>query len=194
MHFENDQLYHIYNQGNNKQQIFFSHENYIFFLRHYRRTVSPFADTIAYCLMPNHFHFLIHTNNDSIQKLKVGSLTLTQLSDGIRKCLSSYAAAINKQQHASGSLFRQKTKADTVAKSSADYARNIFHYIHQNPLRAKLVTDLSNWEYSSYKDYIGLRKGTLINKELAAEFIYVNWKHLEKETLESYQNKNPDFC
>lgn len=189
MHFEEDQLYHIYNQGNNKQQIFFSHENYLYFLQHYRRTVSPFADTIAYCLMPNHFHFLIHTNNDSIQKLKVGSLTLTQLSDGIRKCLSNYAVAINKQQHASGSLFRQKTKADVVTKSSTDYARNIFHYIHQNPLRAK-----QNWEYSSYKDYIGLRKGTLINKELAVRFIDVNWKCLEKDTLESYKNKNTDFC
>ena len=60
MHFEEDQLYHIYNQGNNKQQIFFSHENYLYFLQHYRKTVNPFADTIAYCLMPNHFHFLVH--------------------------------------------------------------------------------------------------------------------------------------
>lgn len=88
----------------------------------------------------------------------------------------------------------QKTKADVVTKSSTDYARNIFHYIHQNPLRAKLVTDLRNWEYSSYKDYIGLRKGTLINKELAVRFIDVNWKCLEKDTLESYKNKNTDFC
>ncbi|MGN6355072.1 MAG: hypothetical protein ACTHLB_16900 [Parafilimonas sp.] len=144
--------------------------------------------------MPNHFHFLIHTNNDSIQKLKVGSLNLTQLSDGIRKCLSNYAvASINNSMQAvlySG----QKTKADVVTKSSTDYARNIFHYIHQNPLRAKLVTDLRNWEYSSYKDYIGLRKGTLINKELAVRFIDVNWKCLEKDTLESYKNKNTDFC
>ena len=136
----------------------------------------------------------LYTNNDSVQKLKIGSLNLTQVSDGIRKCLSNYAAAINKQQHTSGSLFRQKTKADVVTKSSTDYARNIFHYIHQNPLRAKLVTDLRNWEYSSYKDYIGLRNGTLINKEVATKFIDINWKYLERETLEFYENKNPDFC
>jgi hypothetical protein len=106
--------------------------------------------------MPNHFHFLVHTNESSVNKVQVGSLYLTHLSNSIRKCLSSYASAINKQQHSSGSLFRQKTKAELINNASNDYARTVFHYIHHNPLRAKLVDDLKDWEYSSYKDYTGL--------------------------------------
>jgi len=81
MQFENDSLYHIYNQGNNKQQIFFSHENYLYFLRCYKNLVSPYGDTLAYCLMPNHFHFLVYTNKNSIHKIKIGNLYLTQLSN-----------------------------------------------------------------------------------------------------------------
>jgi putative transposase len=106
--------------------------------------------------MPNHFHFLIHTNENSMQKIKIGSLYLTQLSNGIRQCLSSYTAAINNQNFTSGSLFRQKTKADQITNSSVDYARMAFHYIHLNPLHAKLVSDLKYWKYSSYLDYAGL--------------------------------------
>jgi putative transposase len=189
MQFENDSLYHIYNQGNNKQQIFFSRENYLYFLRCYKNLVSPYADTRAYCLMPNHFHFLVYTNKNSINKIKIGSLYLTQLSNGIRKCLSSYASAINKQQHTSGSLFRQKTKAEPINNTANDYARTVFHYIHHNPLHAKLINDLKNWEYSSYKDYAGLRNGNLINKDLAKKVIDINWTHFEKETIEVYKNR-----
>ncbi len=102
MHFENDKIYHVYNQGNNKQQIFFSPENYLYFLRCYRKFVFPFAHTLAYCLMPNHFHFLIHTDNESTTSIRVDSLFLSQLSNGVRKLLSCYATAINIQQHTSG--------------------------------------------------------------------------------------------
>lgn len=179
MQFEKESLYHIYNQGNNKQSIFFSPENYLHFLRSYRKFVTPFADTIAYCLMPNHFHFLIHTNNESVTKIKIGSLYLTQLSNSIRQLLSSYAAAINKQQHTTGSLFRQKTKAELINNSSRDYAVTAFNYIHHNPLEAKLVKHLKDWEYSSYKDYAELRKGSLCNKESAKKFIDINWNDFE---------------
>lgn len=108
--FYQDKTYHVYNQGNNKQQIFFTSENYLYFLKTYKTLVAPHADAIAYCLMPNHFHFLLSTNEQSVQQLKVGSPTLSALSNGIRMLLSSYATAINKQQHTTGSLFRQKPK------------------------------------------------------------------------------------
>lgn len=189
MHFETDCLYHIYNQGNNKQQIFFSDENYIYFLRCYRKLVSPFTETIAYCLMPNHFHFLIYTNDSSTNKIKVGSLYLTQLSNAIRKLLSSYASAINKQQATTGSLFRQKTKAELINNSSKNYAVTAFHYIHFNPLKANLVTHLNEWKFSSYLDYTGLRNGNLCNKELARKLININWNYFERDAMDGYNNE-----
>jgi putative transposase len=62
MHFENGHLYHIYNQGNNKQKIFFDRDNYVFFLRKIRTHMLPYCDVLAYCLMPNHFHLMVSVN------------------------------------------------------------------------------------------------------------------------------------
>lgn len=60
MQFEDNQWYHVYNRGNNRQRIYFTTENYLFFIRKIRRQITPLANVIAYCLMPNHFHLLIH--------------------------------------------------------------------------------------------------------------------------------------
>ncbi len=64
--FEKDQFYHVYNRGSNKQNIFFSHENYLFFLKRVQKYKAEFSiSVIAYCLMPNHFHFLLKQKEDA---------------------------------------------------------------------------------------------------------------------------------
>jgi len=65
--FYSNQFYHIYNRGNNGEKIFYTSENYLFFLKRYDHYLSDYADTYAYCLLPNHFHFLIKV----IDKVKV---------------------------------------------------------------------------------------------------------------------------
>lgn len=67
MEFEKGHLFHIYNQGNNRQKIFFKHENYIFFLRKVRIYILPYADILAWCLMPNHFHFMVKVNEVELE-------------------------------------------------------------------------------------------------------------------------------
>ncbi len=59
-------IYHIYNRGNNKRPIFFSDENYLYFLKGMQKTIALSCDILSWCLMPNHFHFLIHANSDSV--------------------------------------------------------------------------------------------------------------------------------
>ncbi|HRH50098.1 MAG TPA: hypothetical protein PLP23_15185 [Panacibacter sp.] len=189
MHFEPDCIYHIYNQGNNKQRIFFSDDNYLYFLKGYRKLILPYCDTLAYCLMPNHFHFMVSTNTNSVVPVKVGSLYLSQLSNGIRVALSSYTLAINKQQRTTGSLFRQKTKSKLLENGKHDYSFFAFHYIHQNPLAAGLVKSLNDWEYSSFKDYAGLRNGSLCNKTLAHKLLDINWNNFTEETYTMFDNK-----
>ncbi len=56
---ERGKFYHIFNRGNNSERIFFSERNYEFFLRRYNEYLSSYAETYAFCLLPNHFHFLI---------------------------------------------------------------------------------------------------------------------------------------
>lgn len=176
MQFFENELYHIYNRGNNKQQIFFNPENYLFFLKKVRKYIQPHCDILTWCLMPNHFHFLVNADNRTIQTRIIAGSERNVMGEGIRNLLSSYTQAINKQNDSTGSLFQQNTKAKPISKGSNLYDRTCFHYIHQNPLVAKMVSKMEDWEYSSFKDYCGLRNGTLANKELAIQLLDLNMK------------------
>ena len=57
---EHGKYYHIYNRGNNRENIFVEERNYPYFLKLYAQHIFPVADTFAYCLMRNHFHLLVH--------------------------------------------------------------------------------------------------------------------------------------
>lgn len=198
MQFEKGQLYHIYNQGNNRKDIFFERENYLFFLKKVRTYLWPYCDILAYCLMPNHFHFMVRVK-DVIESatpsraLNLPTLNLdTDFNKSIGILLASYTRAINKRYNRSGSLFRQKTKASCISCSNdlspAFYQTNLgallntcdslkqypqvcFNYIHQNPVKAQLVTNMEDWEFSSARDYMGMRKESLVNLKLTEEYI-----------------------
>jgi len=221
MRFYENQLFHIYNQGNNRQQIFFSDENYHFFLWRMRGYLLPFGDFIGWALMPNHYHWLFYvrkieiTRNalwkhaDEIEfqrrikkyglkkampvqpepKRKVNGEDLISLNESIGIIERSYAAAINKQNESSGSLFRQKAKAKdgwinefiTETKANGkkdprfmpgnDYGYKCLMYLHDNAKTAGLVTENNQWKFSSARDYAGLRKGSLCNLKLGHELI-----------------------
>jgi len=75
-------------------------------------------------------------------------------------------------------LFAHKTKAKQLnnfgefrSNSDKNYSLICFNYIHQNPINSNLVDDLKDWDFSSYKDYVGLRNGTLVSKKLAIEIL-----------------------
>jgi putative transposase len=183
MHFEMGQIYHIYNRGNDKQTIFFNEENYLYFLRKIRKLVLPNCELLSYCLMPNHFHFMIYANGRTVAIDDKGK---NAFSESIRKLLSQYTKAVNIQQGRTSSLFQQNTKAKLVSdklchehrgmiESSChnfhgtivqNSAINCFVYIHKNPFQL-MDGDLSKWKFSSYLDYAGYRNGTLCNKEFA---------------------------
>lgn len=124
--------------------------------------------------MPNHFHFLVNADSRTISAKVIADQEKNILSEGIRMLLSSYTQAINKQNETTGSLFQQNTKAKAIAKGSNQYDLLCFHYIHQNPMKANLAKKMEDWEYSSFKDYCGLRKGTLCNQELTINLLGIN--------------------
>jgi len=181
MHFTPNEIYHVYNRGNDKQTIFFNDNNYIFFLNKIRNEWKQYCEILCYCLMPNHFHFMLVPNEEACNNIHLGDkLTHIQnLSKAIGKTLSSYTKAINIQNQTTGNLFQKKTKSkclsdlESVEKkfTTRDYALTCFHYIHQNPLQANLVNELKQWLYSSYPDYYGYRNGTLCNKNLAMQLL-----------------------
>lgn len=171
MHLVADNLYHIYNQGNNQQQIFFERADYVRFLEKYRALVLPHCETLAYVLMPNHFHFEVDITARSVRKVKLGNIELTAVSNGFRLLLSEFAHEINDKYQRSGSLFRQKTKAKILVDADDSYGTTCFHYLHQNPMAAGLVRKMEDWEFSSFRDYLHLRRGTLCNQTLASQYL-----------------------
>lgn len=204
MTFLPNNIYHVYNQGNNRQPIFHQQEDYFTFLRLYKKLVTPVVSTIAWCLMPNHFHFMIQTDARCNVKIKQGGIFIDPITNGMRKLLSGYARIFNNRYKRSGSVFRQKTKAKSLSDiiattdssySQQDYFKGCFHYIHQNPVVANLVSKLEDWEYSSFKDYAELRNGNICQKELAvkycgydhATFIKESYMLVEKKLIVNFR-------
>jgi putative transposase len=177
-----DTFYHIYNRANGSELLFLRDENYLFFLRKYEEYISPICHTYCYCLMPNHFHFLVRIKSEkeieqffnkkvSASKTLQGFKTLEGLAkqNSISKLLSqqyshsfnAYTQAINKQDHRKGSLFMHPFKRKKITDSK--YLLNLVKCIHYNPIEAKLASGLSNWKFSSYESLIS-ENPTLLNK------------------------------
>lgn len=105
--------------------------------------------------------------------------------------LRSYTRSINIQEDKSGSLFRQDTKAMCLTKpnrndvnwftkngityfksvqSEAEYPNKYYQYILNNPVKAGLVERADKWEFSSARDVLGLRNGSLINRKSSSKY------------------------
>ncbi len=196
MQFLSGHTYHIYNQGNNGQQLFFERENYVFFLKKVKKNIGKHAHILSWCLMPNHFHLLVQVKPE-YEGSNTGELItkIGALNRGIGILQSSYTQALNKKINRSGSMFRSRAKAkpldEDIGKNDS-YGINCFLYIHQNPVRAGLVTKLEDWEFSSYQDYAGLRNGTLCNKEIAKDLLKLPSGYSEFEKF-SYQTIPKQF-
>ena len=184
-----EEIYHIYNQGNNRETISYSHGNYLEFLNLFRKFVFPFCKVLSYCLMPNHYHFLIFATKDSEKPRLLGNIETCELSNGFRLLQSAYAKHINKERNRTGSLFKQKAQAKSIHDGDGHYEFTAFQYIHQNPLQAKLVLNLENWPYSSYVDYAGLRNGTICDKELAFKLIGFDKENFIEESHKKIDEK-----
>jgi putative transposase len=60
---EPGEIYHLYNHAVGDDNLFRQEENYHYFLQKYAELLTPIFDTYAYCLLPNHFHLLIHVKD-----------------------------------------------------------------------------------------------------------------------------------
>ena len=155
-------FYHVYHRGNDGLDIFLESRNYHFFLERYRKHVSPVADTFAYCLMRNHFHFLIRIKSeeewpsDKIPERRVGDL------------LNSYAKAFNKAHNRSGSLFQKKFRR--VEITTQKQLEAVVCYIHKNPQTHGVVDDFRDYPYSSYQRLLSDEPTALLKDEVLAWF------------------------
>ena len=146
--FQKGSVFHIYNRGCNRTKIFFENDNYKFLLRKTELYTAKFdISVLAYCLMPNHYHFVLRQNNTQL------------LNSCIQLIFNSYTKAINKRYRRSGTLFEGRFKAKEIYDDKT--ILEVCRYIHRNPLDDGLVKNLEDWEFSNYHEWIGLRNSNL---------------------------------
>jgi len=151
--------YHIYNRGCSRLSIFKEPENYLFVLRKLKLYAQRYKLTlIAFCLMPNHYHFLIRQDGEHAAGL------LPQ------RVFNSYSKAYNLRYRHSGTLFEDNYKVKPV-KTSA-HLLHLCRYIHINPVKHGFAKDPADWPYSNYLEWMGLRAGTHYDPE----FVRINFE------------------
>jgi len=145
-------FYHIYNRGAHRVSIFREEENYLFVLRKmkaYCRALSLVP--IAYCLLPNHYHWLIRQDGEH----PAGLLP--------QRVFNSYTKAYNKRYDHSGTLFEGNYRVRPVDREG--YLLHLCRYIHANPVIHDLVDGVADWPYSNYLEWTGEREGTLVDRD-----------------------------
>jgi REP element-mobilizing transposase RayT len=152
-HFAGE-YYHVYNRGCNRENIFASERNYLYLLRQAEKFLER-ADirVIAYCLMPNHYHFLIRSDSDN------------GIAIFIQRLFNSYTQAFNRQHKRSGTLFEGRAKSILV--DDEGYLLELSRYIHLNPVVAGLVKRPEDWLYSNCLEWMGKRSSKLFDQEFS---------------------------
>lgn len=171
--------YHIYNRGNNGETIFRHRENYLYFLKLYLKHFYLMAEMFAYCLLPNHFHFVVWIRskaeiealvNQTLRVSKVEAKTLRVLptpSQAFGNLCNAYAKAVNKRYGRTGSLLEHPFGRIPVTTDA--YFYNLITYVHRNPQKHGIVDDFRDWPYSSY-DAILHDKPTRVYKTAVLEW------------------------
>lgn len=154
------QYYHVYNRGNNRENLFRDEPCYRRFLLLYAQHIEPIADTFAYCLLPNHFHLLLRVRPDLDAQV--------QTSRVFAHLFNAYARWFNLRYDRRGALFQRPFQR--IAVSDEAYFARLVVYIHQNPQRHGLIADFRDWPFSSYNTLEASEKTRLCREAVLAWF------------------------
>ncbi|MBM7615040.1 transposase [Alkaliphilus hydrothermalis] len=171
-------IYHIILRGINRQNIFEDDEDKLELLdtiKHFKEKSG--YDVYGYCLMSNHIHLLLKETEESISNI-------------IKRVCGRYVYWYNNKYERVGHLFQERFKSEVV--EDQQYLLINLRYIHQNPVKAGLTNDLSNFYWSSYREY--MRERQLIDvKPILGLFSHEEAKALNM--FKEYTNQsNHDKC
>ena len=169
-------FYHIFNRGNNHENVFLQEQNYAYFMELWWKHTFQIAETFAYCLLKNHFHATVYikdqadltgfreTSPDSLYNPSkshdgkepgenLSGLKLKQPSQYFSNFFNAYTRGVNIATGRSGALFERPF--ERIPITNEKYLMRLIVYIHQNPQKHKFVEDFRDWNYSSYHELIG---------------------------------------
>lgn len=152
-------VYHVIVRGVNKCRIFEDTQDYNVFLKKLRYYLTlENVDVYAYCLMNNHAHFLL---KEDVVKMNLSNFTT--------RLLSSYACYFNKKHGRVGHLFQGRFKSIPVEDN--EYFMEVMVYIHNNPVKARLVNHNYEYLWSSFMEHLMFHKHQMPPKISAAHHI-----------------------
>lgn len=169
-------FFHIMSQGIEKNKIFKTNkekEKYVHLIEKYLKDYD--ISIIAYCVMTNHVHLLIYTND------------ILEISKFMKVLNSSYGTFYNKINNRVGFVYRNRFQSQYIYDNS--YLKNCIKYIHMNPVKANMVKSESEYNFSSYNSYIENKENSIINKEKIIDIFqkkeYIKeFKQLKDEEIE----------
>lgn len=158
--------YHVMMRGINHQKIFDSEDDSRKFIEIIhslkQRPGEGNSDSdwmiLAYALMTNHFHLLVKEGDISIGNL-------------VKKIAGAYVLYYNRKNHRDGHLFKERFKSEPCEDD--DYFITLLRYIHQNPVKAKMVRDVADYEFTSWHEFVndGKCRYCICNKEYVLDRI-----------------------
>jgi REP element-mobilizing transposase RayT len=190
--------YHIYNHANGDDNLFLEEENYNFFKKKYHQHIDPIAETIAWCLMPNHFYLLVKIKSEEavastflkFETLEKFEQRCTFLSKQFSNFFSSYTQSFNKVYKRRGSLFIKNFKRKEVTDDA--YLRSLILYIHLNPVKHGFVKEMSSWPWNSWKTFPNIYPG--LTEQLFTNLEQYNTLHQDKQLyFEEYKKLENDL-
>ncbi len=147
-------MYHIFNRCTNKQSIFLDENDYAKFFFLWEKYAEPIMDIYAYCLLPNHFHFLVKIKSEKELRLlkdfkDIDNERITyRVSNSISNLFNAYSRYFNIKYDRSGKVFTERFKRKPILTDA--YFSKLIDYIHKNPEKHELVDDFRDYAYSSY--------------------------------------------
>jgi putative transposase len=153
---ERDCYYHIYNRGINGTNIFENDDNKLYFLKQLSKHLSGKISIFAYCLMNNHFHFVIQLNDEE-----------KEVTQAFSNLFNSYAKAFNKQTNRTGSLFEKHFKR--IKLKNEGYLKQLIIYVHLNP-KHHFNLDFKEFRFSSYPAFLSDKETKIEREEVLTLF------------------------
>lgn len=167
--------YHIYNRGINSGILFKETGNFEHFLKLYDTHIEPMAETYAWCLMKNHFHFLIRIKE--VEEIKAEKKILP--SQSFSNLFNAYTKAFNKKYNRHGALFERAFRRKSI--ENENYFQNLIAYIHNNPVHHNICEHPINYPWSSYITCLSGEPTKLKRKEVIEIFDNIeNFKYVHQ--------------
>jgi putative transposase len=178
-------FFHIYNRGNNRENIFHQERNYAYFMELWWKHTSPIAETWSFCLLRNHFHAVVFIKNQE----DLDGYKIKEPAQYFSNFFNAYARGLNIATQRTGAVFERPF--NRIPVDSESYLIRLMVYVHQNPQKHKFETDFRNWNFSSYHELIGnsptrlQRNGVMQLFGSRADFIRI---HQEIQPLEGLED------